>query len=399
MRSFRSGWLLLGQDRADPLRGVLGDAERPRTGLDFGHRRHLLLAIGQRASLPRSLAQCRHSDRLVKPPLRPRGPAARRPLAPYACDPAQSRGRRHPEPESALRSPFPARSRPDRPQHRVPPARVQDPGVRQPRGRPFPHPPDPHPGGRADRPHRGARAAPSTRIWPRRWRWRTTSATARSAMPARRRSTPRWPRYGGFDHNAQTLRVVTHLERRYAGFDGLNLTWETLEGVVKHNGPFGGPFGRPSAPPAPAYVAAYAAEHDLELASHPSAEAQVAALADDIAYINHDLDDGLRAGLFALEDLAAAAAGRADLRGGAGALSRARAAAAGARDPAPADRRDGGRPGRGDRRGGSRRCSPPSVDDDSRARSGRWSRFRRKPMNRCRPARASCRPTCTATTR
>lgn len=102
--------------------------------------------------------------------------------------------------------------------------------------------------------------------------------------------------HGGFDHNAQTLRVITRLERRYAAFDGLNLTWETLEGVVKHNGPQGGrvhPF-----------VAAYDAEHDLALASQPSAEAQVAALADDVAYTNHDLDDGLRARLFALDDLA-----------------------------------------------------------------------------------------------
>ena len=101
--------------------------------------------------------------------------------------------------------------------------------------------------------------------------------------------------HGGFDHNAQTLRVVTLLERRYAEFDGLNLTWETLEGVVKHNGPLSARI--------PPYVAAYAAEHDLWLDSHASAEAQVAALADDIAYTNHDLDDGLRAGLFELDDL------------------------------------------------------------------------------------------------
>ncbi|MEM7023954.1 MAG: deoxyguanosinetriphosphate triphosphohydrolase [Pseudomonadota bacterium] len=103
--------------------------------------------------------------------------------------------------------------------------------------------------------------------------------------------------FGGFDHNAQTLRVVTHLERRYADFDGLNLSWETLEGVVKHNGPLPGDL-------APPYIAAYSAEHDLALDSYPSAEAQVAALADDIAYVNHDLDDGLRAGLFQLDDLA-----------------------------------------------------------------------------------------------
>lgn len=103
--------------------------------------------------------------------------------------------------------------------------------------------------------------------------------------------------YGGFDHNAQTLRIITHLERRYALFDGLNLTWETLEGVAKHNGPLAGP--------APPYVQAYSAEQDLALSSWPSAEAQVAALADDIAYTNHDIDDGLRAGLFRVDDLLA----------------------------------------------------------------------------------------------
>jgi dGTPase len=103
--------------------------------------------------------------------------------------------------------------------------------------------------------------------------------------------------FGGFDHNVQTLRVLTSLERRYAAFDGLNLTWDTLEGVVKHNGPL---LDRPAP-----YVADYVAEHDLELTTQPSAEAQVAALADDIAYTHHDLDDGLRADLFTVEDMAA----------------------------------------------------------------------------------------------
>ncbi len=108
--------------------------------------------------------------------------------------------------------------------------------------------------------------------------------------------------YGGFDHNAQTLRVLTRLESRYAAFDGLNLTWETLEGVVKHNGPL---TGGADARPVPAAIAEYVREHDLELDTHAGAEAQVAALADDIAYNNHDIDDGLRAGLFAVADLAA----------------------------------------------------------------------------------------------
>ncbi len=108
--------------------------------------------------------------------------------------------------------------------------------------------------------------------------------------------------WGGFDHNAQTLRVLTRLEHRYAEFDGLNLTWETLEGVVKHNGPLLA--AGQTAADVPPGIAEYVAEHDLELASYAGAEAQVAALADDIAYNNHDIDDGLRAELFAVEDLA-----------------------------------------------------------------------------------------------
>jgi dGTPase len=118
--------------------------------------------------------------------------------------------------------------------------------------------------------------------------------------------------FGGFDHNAQTLRVVTRLERRYADFDGLNLTWETLEGLVKHNGPLTDAFGRPLAaapgetPPAalPYAIRDYAGRQDLWLWSWPSLEAQCAAIADDIAYDAHDIDDGLRAGLIDLADLA-----------------------------------------------------------------------------------------------
>lgn len=107
--------------------------------------------------------------------------------------------------------------------------------------------------------------------------------------------------FGGFDHNAQALRVVTLLERRYAAYDGLDLTWETLEGIAKHNGPLTGP--QALCPP-PAYVLAFDAQFPLELSSHAGIEAQCAALADDIAYIGHDIDDGLRADLFALDDLA-----------------------------------------------------------------------------------------------
>jgi dGTPase len=109
--------------------------------------------------------------------------------------------------------------------------------------------------------------------------------------------------FGGFDHNAQSLRVVTRLERRYPEFDGLNLSWETLEGLVKHNGPLVGPAARRRSE-LPRAITEYVARHDLELDTFPGAEAQVAALADDIAYNSHDIDDGLRAGLFAIADLA-----------------------------------------------------------------------------------------------
>jgi dGTPase len=117
--------------------------------------------------------------------------------------------------------------------------------------------------------------------------------------------------YGGFDHNAQTLRVVTTLERHYPGFDGLNLTWETLEGLVKHNGPLtdkgGKPLGRYRAHGIPETIRQYVRQQNLELWSFASVEAQVAAFADDIAYDVHDIDDGLRAELFSLDDIAAVA--------------------------------------------------------------------------------------------
>ena len=116
--------------------------------------------------------------------------------------------------------------------------------------------------------------------------------------------------FGGFDHNAQAIRIVTALERHYAGFDGLNLTWECLEAIAKHNGPVvptraagaesGGAADQAGIPWA---LAEYNASHDLELHTHASGEAQVAALSDDIAYNNHDLHDGLRAGLFSVEDV------------------------------------------------------------------------------------------------
>ncbi len=114
--------------------------------------------------------------------------------------------------------------------------------------------------------------------------------------------------YGGFDHNAQALRIVTKLERRYAAFDGLNLTWEALEGLVKHNGPLIGagavPVARYAERGLPVALLEYDAQHDLALGSFASAEAQAAALADDIAYNAHDIDDGLRAGLFDVSEIA-----------------------------------------------------------------------------------------------
>ena len=112
---------------------------------------------------------------------------------------------------------------------------------------------------------------------------------------------------GGFDHNAQALRIVTRLEHRYAGFDGLNLVWETLEGLVKHNGPMadaaGQGVGKYAGRALPEAILEYDARHPLELSSFASAEAQAAAIADDIAYNAHDIDDGLRAGLFEIGDL------------------------------------------------------------------------------------------------
>ena len=101
--------------------------------------------------------------------------------------------------------------------------------------------------------------------------------------------------YGGFDHNAQAIKIVTSLEKSYAEFDGLNLTWETLEGIAKHNGPLGNSI--------PYALNDYSNRHNLELKTHASAEAQVAAISDDIAYNNHDLDDGLRANLFTENDI------------------------------------------------------------------------------------------------
>jgi len=108
--------------------------------------------------------------------------------------------------------------------------------------------------------------------------------------------------YGGFDHNAQSLHIVTNLEQRYAEFDGLNLSWETLEGLVKHNGPLIGLYAS-KVKALPHHIAAFNAQFDLHLDHFAGAEAQCAAIADDIAYNAHDVDDGLRSGLLSLKDL------------------------------------------------------------------------------------------------
>jgi dGTPase len=110
--------------------------------------------------------------------------------------------------------------------------------------------------------------------------------------------------FGGFDHNAQTLKILTSLEHRYAEFDGLNLSWETLEGVVKHNGPLIGPKATKGSDKVPEAIINFDGLMPLDLEGFASAEAQVASLSDDIAYNNHDVDDGLRAGLFSIGDLA-----------------------------------------------------------------------------------------------
>lgn len=217
------------------------------------------------------------------------------PLAAYACRSEHSRGRRHPEPESATRTPF-QRDR-DRVIHSTAFRRLQY------KTQVFVY----HEGDHyRTRLTHSLEVAQIARSVSRALRLNDDLAEA-LALAHDLGHTPfghaggdaldqAMRPYGGFEHNDQTFRVLTKLERHYAEFDGLNLTWETLEGVVKHNGPL-----RAAVPHT---IAAYVRDHDLALATFPSAEAQVAALSDDIAYNNHDIDDGLRAGLFAIEDLA-----------------------------------------------------------------------------------------------
>ncbi len=227
--------------------------------------------------------------------------SARQPLARYACDPLQSRGRQHPEAESGMRSAF-QRDR-DRVIHAGAFRRLKH------KTQVFVY----HEGDyyRTRLTH-SIEVAQVARTIARSLALDEDLAEA-LALAHDLGHTPfghagedalaaAMAPYGGFDHNAQTLRVLTDLEHRYAEFDGLNLTWEALEGVVKHNGPLMGPHAQKDAP-VDGTILAFNAAFDLGLETFPSVEAQVAAMADDIAYNAHDIDDGVRAGLFHLEDL------------------------------------------------------------------------------------------------
>jgi dGTPase len=229
-------------------------------------------------------------------------------LAPYACDPAHSRGRLHPEPQSKTRSPF--RRDCDRIIHSTAFRRLKH------KTQVFVFDEGDHYRTRLTHTLEVAQIA---RALARALSLDEDLAEALALAhdlghppfghAGERALDECLSACGGFDHNAQTLRVVTALERRYPSFDGLNLTWETLEGLVKHNGPLvdkqGNPLGHYAARGIPDVIADYNRLQDLRLWSYPSAEAQVAAVADDIAYNAHDIDDGLRAELFTLQDLTA----------------------------------------------------------------------------------------------
>jgi dGTPase len=220
--------------------------------------------------------------------------------APYACDPAQSRGRLHEEPESRTRTPF-ARDR-DRIIHTSAFRRLKE------KTQVFVAHEGDHFRTRLTHSLEVAQIARSIAR-----ALGLDDDLAETIALAHDLGHPPFghagedelqacmAEFGGFDHNVQTFRVVTRLEHRYPRFEGLNLTWETLECIVKHNGPVAHRLEEP----AWQAIADYTATFDLGLDGWASAEAQVAALADDIAYNNHDVDDGLQAGLFGLEDLAA----------------------------------------------------------------------------------------------
>lgn len=231
----------------------------------------------------------------IKPAKGAGGGYQRPPRAPYATDPARSRGRLHDEPESSTRTPY------ERDRDRI----VHASAFRRLKGKTqvfVAHEGDHY----RTRLTHSLEVAQIARAASRRLGLDDDLAEALGL--AHDLGHPPFGHtgedvldacmepYGGFDHNAQTLRVLTKLERRYPAFDGLNLSWETLEGVVKHNGPLTFP-GKALAD-LPAAIQEYNAQHDLELHTWPGPEAQIAAHADDVAYNNHDIDDGLRAGLF-----------------------------------------------------------------------------------------------------
>jgi dGTPase len=229
-----------------------------------------------------------------------------RPRAPYACDPAQSRGRFYPEVESPTRTPF------QRDRDRI----VHSTAFRRLKHKTqvfIAHESDHY----RTRLTHTIEVAQIARGLARALRCDEDLAEA-VALVHDFGHTPfghtgedalndKMAKWGGFDHNAQSLRVVTKLERRYAEFDGLNLTWEALEGLVKHNGPLTDARGRGLNGPVPQAILHYSELHDLELDRFAGLEAQCAAIADDIAYDTHDIDDGLRAGLLTLDMLEEAA--------------------------------------------------------------------------------------------
>jgi len=227
-----------------------------------------------------------------------------RPRAPYACDPARSRGRLFPEPESRTRTPF------QRDRDRI----IHSTAFRRLKHKTqvfIAHEGDHY----RTRLTHTIEVAQIARAIARALRADEDLAeaialvhdfghtpfghTGEETLDALVRP------WGGFDHNAQSLRIVTRLERRYAEFDGLNLTWETLEGLVKHNGPLTDAEGRGLKGEVPQTILSFNARFDLELNRYASVEAQAAAIADDIAYDAHDIDDGLRSGLLTLDMLEA----------------------------------------------------------------------------------------------
>ncbi len=225
-----------------------------------------------------------------------------RPRAPYATDPARTRGRLFPEPESPTRTPF------QRDRDRI----IHSTAFRRLKHKTqvfIAHEGDHY----RTRLTHSIEVAQIARALARALRGDEDLAEA-VALVHDFGHTPfghtgedalnaKMVQWGGFDHNAQSLRIVTRLERRYAEFDGLNLSWETLEGLVKHNGPLADAKGEGLHGPLPATIRSYNELHDLELDRFAGIEAQCAAIADDIAYNTHDIDDGLRSGLLELDML------------------------------------------------------------------------------------------------